>query len=212
MACAERWAATPRQSGLRHRRPDRHQGGRRQRRGRLGRALEVLRTLRRTVRPVRQGTRATAPLALVHVVVAESPVRRGGHQFRHGRREPFRCLSRCRWVGIHRSAGECDPPSERRARQRCRGAGSNAFGGRSRGRNCVSPAHPCSATSSKCSTTGGFAKYGADDRAPLREQRAAAEIDGVVLQRLPVDREDVALGRLDAACAPGRRRSPWPAR
>jgi 2-polyprenyl-6-methoxyphenol hydroxylase-like FAD-dependent oxidoreductase len=37
-----------------------------------------------------------------------------------------------------------------------------------------------------------------DDLAPGREQRAAAEIDGVVLQRLPVDRQDVALGRLDA--------------
>src|SRR5690606_40819136 len=39
----------------------------------------------------------------------------------------------------------------------------------------------------------------ADDGAPLGEQRAAAEVQGVVLQRLPEDLQDVALGVLDAA-------------
>src|SRR5204862_96604 len=38
----------------------------------------------------------------------------------------------------------------------------------------------------------------ADDGAPLREERAAAERHGVVLERVPVDHQDVALGRLHA--------------
>src|SRR5882672_2506338 len=41
-------------------------------------------------------------------------------------------------------------------------------------------------------------EVGADDGAPLREQRATAEVDGVVIERVPEDLQDVALGRLDA--------------
>jgi hypothetical protein len=41
-------------------------------------------------------------------------------------------------------------------------------------------------------------KERADDGAPLREQRAAAEGHRVVFQGVPEDLQDVALGRLDA--------------
>jgi hypothetical protein len=54
-------------------------------------------------------------------------------------------------------------------------------------------------TSSKCSTAGGAAAKGADDRTPLGKQRRLPESHGVVFQRVPEDLQDVALGGFDGS-------------
>lgn len=50
------------------------------------------------------------------------------------------------------------------------------------------------ASSVKCSTTWRLGKVRSDDCAPLREERAAAKVDCVVLERLPINHQDVAFG------------------
>jgi hypothetical protein len=53
-------------------------------------------------------------------------------------------------------------------------------------------------SSSKCSTTGGDAKNGPTMARHSRKQRAAAEVHGVVFQRVPEDLQDVAFRAFDA--------------